>query len=96
MFVIEALVISTIGGALGVTLGTIASLMMEATGVDLGTAASNLPDTIPANRTLHPDWSYQLSAISFVLGILMAFIGSASPAIRAARIQPVTAMRARR
>jgi putative ABC transport system permease protein len=96
MFVIEALVISTIGGAVGVSLGTIASLMMEATGVDLGTAASNLPDTIPANRTMHPDWSYQLSLISFVLGILMAFIGSASPAIRAARIQPVTAMRARR
>ncbi|MDG1480156.1 MAG: ABC transporter permease [Myxococcota bacterium] len=96
MFVIEALVISAIGGALGVTLGTIASLIMESTGVDLGTAASNLPDTIPANRTLHPDWSYQLSVISFILGILMAFIGSASPAMRAARIQPVTAMRARR
>ena len=96
MFVFEALVISAIGGALGVTLGTIASLMMEATGVDLGTAASNLPDTMPANRTLRPDWSIQLSLISFLLGILMAFIGSASPAIRASRIQPVTAMRARR
>ena len=96
MFVLEALVISAIGGVLGVSLGTVASLIMESTGVDLGTAASNLPDTIPANRTLRPDWSYQLSLISFILGILMAFIGSASPAIRAARIQPVTAMRARR
>ena len=96
MFVLEAVIISVIGGAVGVTLGSLVSLLMEATGVDLGTIASNLPETIPANRVLHPNWSPILALVSFVLALVMALIGSASPALRAARIPPVAAMRTRR
>jgi len=96
MFALEAIFIATIGGAMGVIVGSLGSIAMEASGVDLGSAVSNLPDTVPANRVLHPDWSPALSLIAFALGVVMAFIGSASPALRAARIQPVIAMRTRR
>jgi len=96
MFVLEAITISAIGGFVGTVIGSVVSILMEAHGVDLGGAASNLPDTIPTNRILYPDWSWDLAGASFALGIIMAFIGSASPALRAARVQPVTAMRNRR
>jgi putative ABC transport system permease protein len=96
MFVLEALAISSIGGLLGAILGSGVALLMERYGVDLGSTASDLPDTIPANSTLYPDWSPEIALVAFGLGLVMAFIGSASPALRAARIQPVTAMRARR
>ena len=96
MFVLEALTISSIGGLIGAALGSAVAILMERTGVDLGSAASDLPDTIPANSTLYPDWSPEIALVAFALGLVMAFIGSASPALRAARIQPVTAMRARR
>ena len=96
MFVLEALTISSIGGFIGVILGSGVAIVMERYGVDLGATASDLPDTIPANSTLYPDWSPEIALAAFGLGLLMAFIGAASPALRAARIQPVTAMRARR
>jgi ABC-type antimicrobial peptide transport system permease subunit len=96
MFVIEALTISSIGGLLGSIIGSGVAILMERSGVDLGTSAADLPDTIPANSTLYPEWSPEIAVAAFLLGLVMAFIGSASPALRAARIQPVTAMRARR
>lgn len=96
LFVLEAMTISTLGGLVGALLGSVVSIFMERHGVDLGTTAADLPDTIPANSTLYPDWSPEIAMVAFALGLVMAFIGSASPALRAARIQPVTAMRARR
>lgn len=96
MFVLEALTISSIGGLIGTAVGSAVAIWMEQTGIDLGSAAADLPDTIPTNSTMYPDWSPEIALVAFILGLVMAFIGSASPALRAARIQPVTAMRARR
>lgn len=96
MFILEAMMIAIVGGAIGVTLGSGVSIAMEGIGVDLGTAAANLPETVPANRVLHPDWRPLIAAIAFGLGVVMALVGAAAPASRAATIQPITAMRARR
>ncbi|MCB9780755.1 MAG: ABC transporter permease [Alphaproteobacteria bacterium] len=95
-FVFEALVISVVGGLLGVTLGSLAALAMGQTGIDLGTAASNLPDTMPVNRILHPAWNLGIALRAFGLGLVMAIVGSTTPAVRATRVQPVQAMRSRR
>ena len=95
LFVVESLAISTVGGALGAVIGTVPSLLLETHGLDLGAVASSLPATLPVNRVLHADWTPIIALQSFGLGILMAFIGAASPALRAAGIQPVSAMRAR-
>lgn len=96
LFVVEALVISTVGGAVGTALGSGLAVAMQNVGIDLGGAASNLPDTMPINRILHPNWSPDLAVAAFVLGLVMAVVGSSTPALRATRIQPVQAMRARR
>lgn len=96
LFVVEALVISTVGGAIGASLGSGLAIALQGVGVDLGGAASNLPDTMPINRVLHPLWSPDLAIGAFVLGLVMAVVGSSTPALRATRIQPVQAMRARR
>ncbi|MCK6502728.1 ABC transporter permease [Myxococcota bacterium] len=96
LFVVEALVISTVGGAVGASLGSGLAIALQGVGVDLGGAASNLPDTMPVNRVLHPLWSPDLAVSAFLLGLVMAVVGSSTPALRATRIQPVQAMRARR
>lgn len=92
-FVVEALVISLVGGLLGVVLGSLAAIAMGQTGIDLGTAATNLPDTMPVNRILHPAWSLGIALKAFGLGLVMAVVGSTTPALRATRVQPVQAMR---
>lgn len=96
LFVIEALAIAAVGGALGVVAGTLPSMYLEAHGLDIGSAVSKMPDTMPVNRIIRADWSPQVALAAFGLGLLMALIGSATPSIRAARIQPVEAMRSRR
>lgn len=96
LFVVEALAIAAVGGAIGVVLGTLPSLYLESHGFDLGTLVSKMPDTMPVNRVFRADWTPQVALLAFGLGLLMALVGSASPAIRAALIQPVQAMRARR
>lgn len=96
LFVIEGLLIATVGGALGVVTGSLAGMYLETHGLDLGTAVSKMPDTVPFNRIFRADWTPGVALSAFGLGLLMALVGSASPAIRAARIQPVEAMRARR
>lgn len=96
LFVGEALAISSVGGAVGVALGSLASLWLERHGLDLGSAASNMSTTLPVNRVLYADWTPEVALAAFGLALVMALIGSASPALRAARVQPVSAMRAKR
>lgn len=96
LFVVEALLISVVGGALGTSLGSLLAIGLEGVGIDLGGAARNLPDTMPVNRILHPDWTPDQAVRAFLLGLSVALVGSSSPALRAARIQPVQAMRSRR
>lgn len=96
LFVIEALAIAAVGGALGVALGALPSMYMETHGLDIGSAVSKMPDTMPVNRMIRADWSLDVGLRAFGLGLLMALVGAATPSIRAARIQPVEAMRARR
>ncbi len=96
MFITEALIISALGGAVGVGLGSIGSLIMESHGIDLGGLASKMPNTLPVNRIIHGDWEPRIALLAFLLGLAMALVGAVSPALRATRIAPVTAMRARR
>ena len=56
---------------------------------------ANLPDTMPINTTLYPHWEPKLALATFLLGLLMALIGAAVPALRAVKIEPVEAMRSK-
>ena len=97
LFVIEALTIAISGGLAGIVVGGVAGLYLEFTGVELGEELTkNLDSAIPFTARLYADVSPSVLATAFGLGLAMAFIGSAVPALRAASIQPVEAMRARR
>ncbi len=91
----EALAIALVGGAAGVALGAIPSWLLETNGIRIGEqVASNM--TVAISETIHGDLSLEGAVTSFALGLLMAVLGSVVPAIRAAHIQPVSAMRSGR
>jgi putative ABC transport system permease protein len=96
LFVIEALVISAIGGLLGVGLGSIPAYYLEVYGVTFGELAQNMGSDVAISATMRADLTFTVVLRSFALGLIMAVVGSAIPSIRAASIQPVSAMRSGR
>jgi putative ABC transport system permease protein len=97
LFVIEALMIGILGGTLGVLLGGIPAYYLEVVGVGIGEdIIANMDDAMPFSQVLRADLNGFVIGVTFLTAISMAFVGSALPAIRAAFIQPVEAMRARR
>ena len=96
MFVVEALVIAAVGGAIGVAIGSLGGVWLEVHGLDLGDAMARMPSTMPVNRVLRADWTPWVAELAFALGLVMALVGSATPSLRAVRVQPVEAMRSRR
>lgn len=96
LFVVEALTIATIGGLGGILVGGLGGAWLEKNGVELGDQiAQNMDAAIPFQARLYADVSPEVLLTAFALGIAMAFLGSAVPAMRAASIQPVEAMRTR-
>jgi putative ABC transport system permease protein len=95
LFVGEALAIGTAGGLIGIGLGAYPSWLLESEGVRIGEQmAANSP--VVMSETIRGDLSLEAVAIAFGLGMLMAALGSVVPALRAAMIQPVSAMRSGR
>jgi len=92
-FILEAMTIAVFGGLAGSFIGSLLSIWMADKGINLGEAAANSPDSLPINTTLYPEWSPELALFTFLLSLLMAFLGSAIPAIQANRITPVEAIR---
>lgn len=95
LFVVEALAIAVIGGALGVAIGAVPAYYLEVYGVTLGdNVVQNM--AIPFSTRMHADLTVHVAVQAFLLALAMAVVGSAPPAYRAASIQPVAAMRAKR
>ena len=97
LFVSEAMGIAAVGGAGGAVVGGLISYyVLELQGVNLGGAVDKLPPGLAIDAVIHADWEPYMLAQAFALGIVMAIVGGALPALRAARIEPVEAMRSRR
>jgi putative ABC transport system permease protein len=96
LFVIEASVIAVLGGVVGILLGGGAGFYLETVGLTLGEQVTQNTGNIALPETIYADVTTASTVQSFLLGLCMAVLGSALPAIRAAAIQPVTAMRAKR
>lgn len=96
LFVVEAMAIATVGGAVGVIVGAPVSLYLGHIGIDFGAAVDKLPPTIPINTIVRPVLDWNVAIMGVVLGYAMALVGGSLPAWRASQIQPVEAMRARR
>lgn len=92
LFVGEALAIAIFGGVLGVLLGAYPAWLLETRGITIGerTAASS---SLMISETMYGDLNWTVSLTAFSLGLLMALLGSLVPALQAASIQPVAAMR---
>jgi len=96
LFFIEAVAIAVLGGTVGVALGGTAASFLGHVGINLGEGASKLPASLPIHETIYPNPNPQILATAFLLGLVMALVGGILPALRAAQIQPVEAMRHRR
>jgi putative ABC transport system permease protein len=92
LFVGEALTIAVAGGLLGVALGVYPAWWLETHGIRIGerTAASV---SLGISEVIRGDLTGEIVAAAFALGLLMALMGSLVPALRAASIAPVSAMR---
>jgi putative ABC transport system permease protein len=94
LFVIEALAIAVVGGLVGVALGAIPAAYLTMYGIELGEQVTgNMSADVPMSATMYASLTPRTVVVSFVLGMVMAIMGAAPPALRAASIQPVVAMR---
>lgn len=96
LFVLEALGIAAIGGVLGAVLGGAGGYWLQVHGVNLGNLVDKLPASIPMNSTIYGHVTPGILGSAVLLGLSMAVVGGILPALRAARIEPVEAMRHRR
>lgn len=97
LFVVEAMGIAAVGGLLGTTVGGLLGYFwLERVGINLGSAADKFPSAVPVNSTVYGVVDGPMLAQAFLLGLVMAVVGGAVPALRAAGIEPVEAMRTRR
>ena len=92
LFVLEALSIALVGGVLGVLLGLYPTWYLATHGLHLGERTAANAGTV-IGETVYGDFSLGGVLSAFGLGLLMAALGSFIPALRAASIQPVSAMR---
>jgi len=97
LFVVEAAAIGVLGGAIGVALGSIPAWWLSEHGITLSEQiTANMGGDFPMRATMKAALTGRIIAASFACGLLMALLGSLLPAIRAALITPVTAMRSGR
>lgn len=92
MFVGEAITIAVSGGVLGVLLGLFPAWWLETHGIHVGARTAANAGTVVA-ETVHGELTLNTLISALCLGILMAAAGSLIPALRAASVQPVAAMR---
>jgi putative ABC transport system permease protein len=92
LFVGEAVAIAVVGGVLGIALGAYPAWLLESRGIRIGErTAQNV--NLGFSEVIRGDLTGQTIAVAFALGLLMALLGSLIPALRAASIAPVSAMR---
>ena len=97
LFLVESMVIGLIGGLAGTALGSIGGYLLETRGVNLGDdLVERMGSSFPMQSTFYGDLTPGIMATAVGFGVLIAVAGALLPALRAAHIQPVTAMRARR
>ncbi len=95
LFVGEAGAIALLGGFVGVALGSLPAWYLTVKGVEIGEQITQNID-IPFSTTMYGALTPEVMLQAFVLGLIMAVVGSALPAIRASLIQPVVAMKSGR
>ncbi|MBW2254977.1 MAG: ABC transporter permease [Deltaproteobacteria bacterium] len=97
IFFLEAMVIGFVGGLVGTVLGSAGALYLEVHGMSVPSdSGDRFGDGFPYTTTMHADLTADLVVSALLLGLVMAVVGAMLPALRAAAIQPVVAMRAQK
>jgi len=92
LFLFEGIAIAILGGIGGVIAGVLPTLYMETQGfVYPESIMEKVPFRVP--DTLYADLTMEIVVLAFVTALITAVIGTILPALRAASIQPDTAMR---
>ena len=92
LFAIEAMVISAIGSFLGIIVGGGFDLYLSIVGINLQALTGGSMD-IPTTDIIYPRFGLFLLIGSFLFGVVVASVAAFIPALRAARVQPVEALR---
>ena len=90
---LEDIFIASLGGLVGVSIGSYIALEMGKVGINLGNATANAGNALPLNNVFYPAWEPELAILTFGLGIAMALFGCLIPIWEALRVQPVEAFR---
>lgn len=97
LFAIESGLIGLLGGIGGAIVGGAAGMYLEIHGVTLDEQLiDQMGSSFPMTQTFYADVNPENISTAVILGIFIALFGALLPAWRAGRIQPVTAMKARR
>jgi putative ABC transport system permease protein len=96
MFLVEALFIGLLGGLGGACLGSLPAWYLEVKGVQIGNIAEQMGENFPMQSHFYADLTPEIFVNTVILGLVIALLGALLPAARAAFIQPVIAMKARR
>jgi len=87
MFSLEAALIGAIGGAGGVILGNLVVYAMDVFGVPFESPFGS------GELIIHPKVHLGVTAVIFVVGIVICVVSAISPARKASRVEPVRAFR---
>lgn len=97
LFTVEALSIGLFGALAGGGLGAAIGSLLERTGISLKQdVVERMGATLPMKATFYADLTPEIVVNAMALGLFIALLGAILPALRAASIQPVAAMHARR
>jgi len=91
LFVIEAMIISTIGSFLGTIAGGALDYYWSVVGIDFAKLSGGLD--MPTTDMIYPRFGISILIGSFLFGVVIASVFAAIPARRAAKIEPVEALR---
>jgi len=90
VFLLETLSLSFIGGLIGLFLSVLQLILFNTVGIPSG--GNPMLQTVFGGDTLHPVLSLSAAGMSMILMIIVGYVSSIYPTIRAMKIQPVVAM----